>query len=133
MKSLWGQGNKYLRIKRNSVEISPQVARILLLSIVALVVVIFIASDAGLWNIWTAQKQLNNLHAQIRELESDNKYLSGEIEKLENDPFTIERVAREKYGYLRPGERVYRIILLQAEGKKGSFIAPALDRYFGKP
>lgn len=132
MKSLWGQGNKYLRVKRNTVDISPKMARILLLSTIILIGIIFIASDVGLWNIWSAQKQLKNLQAQISEYERNNEYLTEEIEKLESDPFAIEKVAREKYGYLRPGERVYRIILLQADGKKRGLLGPTLDMYNGK-
>lgn len=107
-------------------------ARILLLSTIILIGIIFIASDVGLWNIWSAQKQLKNLQAQISEYERNNEYLTEEIEKLESDPFAIEKVAREKYGYLRPGERVYRIILLQADGKKRGLLGPTLDTYNGK-
>jgi cell division protein FtsB len=113
MKSLWGHGERYLRIRRSAIDISPGVARMLVIGMIFLVVSIFIVSDVGLWNLWQAQKTLDIIESDISELESDISYLRRDISELENDPLAIERVAREIFGYMRPGERVYRIITVQ--------------------
>jgi len=36
--------------------------------------------------------------------------LRARADSLENDPFTLERIARERYGLIRDGERLYRFV-----------------------
>lgn len=127
MKSLWGQGSRYLRVRR-TVDVSPRLARALLVVIVALVALIFIAGDVGLWRLWTAQREMRDLQSKIADLESRNALLSAEIERLRTDPFAIEKVAREKYGYLRPGDRVYRIVTLPEDLEKSLSERAPIDR-----
>ena len=126
MKSLWGQGPQYLRVRR-SIDISPGFVRALIIAVVVLIGLIFVAGDVGLWKLWVAQKQMKTLNEKIAELERTNELLSAEIGRLKGDAFTIEKVAREKYGYLKPGDRVYRIITLP-ENTDRSPAARTLDR-----
>ena len=133
MKSLWGQGEKYLRIHRASIDVSPGVARMLVIGLIVLVAAIFIAGDVGFWNIWNAQKTLNDIDNDNKLLEGDISYLKTNIADLENDPFAIEKVAREKFGYMRPGERVYRIITLPPANKNGRRTPTVLDNRDANP
>ena len=127
MKSLWGQGSRYLRVRR-TVDVNPRFARAILVALVALVALIFIAGDVGVWRLWTAQREMRDLQSKIADLESRNALLSAEIERLRTDPFAIEKVAREKYGYLRPGDRVYRIVTIPEDLEKSSPARTAIDR-----
>ncbi len=127
MKSLWGQGEKYLRIHRSTIDVSPGVARILVIGLIVLVAAIFIAGDVGLWNLWKAQKTLQDLEAENNILMGDISYLRNNITELENDPFAIEKVAREKFGYMRPGDRVYRIVTVSPANKNGDKVPTVLD------
>lgn len=127
MKSLWGQGEKYLRIHRSAIDVSPGVARILVIGLIVLVAAIFIAGDVGLWNLWNAQKKLQVLDAENNVLENNISYLRKNIADLENDPFAIEKVAREKFGYTMLGERVYRIVTLPPVNKNGRKVPTVLD------
>jgi cell division protein FtsB len=133
MKSLWGQGSKYLRVKRKNLDISPRVARILLIVILVLIGVIFLAGDVGLWNLWTAQKRMKSLEQKITELERENMLLKTEIDMLRSDHFAVEKIAREKYGYIRPGEKVYRIITLPKDEKSDRAAPSYLDMQSGNP
>jgi cell division protein FtsB len=128
MKCLWGQGNRYLRITRRQADISPKLARIVLVGVLVLIAVVFFLSDVGLWNLWKAQKRINTLNMQINVLRQKNTALEEEIEKLKSEPFSIEKVARERYGYLNPGDRVYRIITLPPERENALTIPSSLDR-----
>jgi cell division protein FtsB len=134
MKSLWGPGTgtKYLRVRR-TVDISPAFARALLIAVLFIIGFIFIAGDVGLLKVWGAQRQMQNLRAKITELESKNALLGAEIDRLKSDSFTIEKVAREKYGYLKPGDKVYRIVPMSENTEKGTIAPGALDRERAKP
>jgi len=132
MKSLWGQGTRYLRVRR-TVDISPGLTRALLIGVLVLIALIFVAGDVGLWKLWVAQRQMKSLRAKIVELENKNVLLGAEIERLKGDPFTIEKVAREKYGYLKPGDKVYRIVAVPEKSEKGTIAPGAIDREGSKP
>ena len=49
------------------------------------------------------QQRLRDLHAEVERLRS-------RTDSLQKDPATIERVAREKFGLIRDGERLYRFV-----------------------
>ena len=46
------------------------------------------------------------LQTQLQIEEASSKQLQAEIDALRNDPNAIERLAREKLGYAKPGETV---------------------------
>lgn len=50
------------------------------------------------------EKQLAEEVADLRE---KNSNLKNEFDALKNDPLQIEKEAREKHGYIKPGERTY--------------------------
>lgn len=54
------------------------------------------------------RREVMRLDAQVQ-LESDAKrQLTQQVDSLNNDPKAIERLAREKLGYAKPGETVIR-------------------------
>ena len=46
---------------------------------------------------------------KVRQSEEETKQLHAQAKALEGDKKTIEKVAREKYGMVREGEKVYRV------------------------
>ncbi|HOV21503.1 MAG TPA: septum formation initiator family protein [bacterium] len=54
-------------------------------------------------------KKLHYYQDEIVKLETENKILKEKIEKIENDPYYIEKLLRENYGLIKEGEIVYRI------------------------
>jgi cell division protein FtsB len=48
------------------------------------------------------------LDAQIQKAEQERKQLETSVEALNRDPKAVERLAREKLGYAKPGETVIR-------------------------
>jgi cell division protein FtsL len=52
------------------------------------------------------QQQIYKLKAQLQVEEQKSQQLQSEISALQNDPKTVERLAREKLGYARPDEAV---------------------------
>ena len=57
-------------------------------------------------DIVSGRAQVSELDAQVRQLEANNVTQRRVVEEL-NTPEGIERVARERYGMVRPGERIY--------------------------
>jgi cell division protein FtsB len=54
------------------------------------------------------RKEVLRLDTQIHKEEETAKQLKTSIETLRNDPKAVERLAREKLGYAKPGETVIR-------------------------
>ena len=59
-----------------------------------------------LQDIVTGRAQVSELDAQVRQLEANNVTQRRVVDEL-NTPEGIERAARERYGMVRPGERIY--------------------------
>ena len=59
-----------------------------------------------LQDIVSGHAQVSELDAQVRQLEANNVTQRRVVEEL-NTPEGIERAARERYGMVRPGERIY--------------------------
>jgi cell division protein FtsB len=49
--------------------------------------------------------------------------LRVQAERLEKDPATIERVARERFGMIRDGEVLYRFVHVDPEGSRDARVA----------
>lgn len=67
-------------------------------------------NESGVVKYMKLKSQLDSLNIEIQKEEAINELLRAEIDSLKrNDPAKIERVAREKYGLIRQGEKVYRM------------------------
>jgi len=54
------------------------------------------------------RKEILRLDKQIQKEEQERKQLETAIKALNRDPKAVERLAREKLGYAKPGETVIR-------------------------
>ena len=52
------------------------------------------------------QAQILKLEGQVQAEEEKSKNLQSQIDGLQNDPKTVERLTREKLGYAKPNETV---------------------------
>ncbi len=67
-------------------------------------------NNTGVVKYIKLKKQLDSLKVETQKVDSVNEALRAEIDSLKRgDPAKIERVAREKYGMIRKGEKVYRM------------------------
>ena len=68
----------------------------------------------GVWYLPLIQKnermrrRILELDSQIQKQEEVYKQLRAAIDTLSHDPKAVERLAREKFGYAKPGETVIR-------------------------
>lgn len=59
--------------------------------------------------ILDSQRQVAAAEAELATLQAENELLSADVAALET-PAEIERLAREKLGYARPGETAYVVL-----------------------
>ena len=60
-------------------------------------------------NWWTLRQQVTDENSAIERLRVEVDSLSKVAQALETDPVIQEKVARESFGMLRPGEIEYRV------------------------
>ncbi len=77
--------------------------------------------EMGFLQFVKMQKNQQNLMIDIERLKMENNDLETRISRLRSDPETIERVARERLGLVRPGEVVFQ---LQGSGKHSGYPGP---------
>lgn len=65
--------------------------------------------DTGLVSIIHMHGMEDELIEEIAELEAEREDTEALREDLENDPWTLEKVAREEYGMIKEGETCYRV------------------------
>ncbi len=90
--------------------------RWIILGVIAIVFgYLYIGGSYGWYNMWKLRKQRAELQAELKELESRNRDLTGELELLGGDAetdertrFELERLAREEHGMAREDELIYR-------------------------
>ncbi|HET9512946.1 MAG TPA: septum formation initiator family protein [Gemmatimonadales bacterium] len=86
-------------------------ARKLILAFLALALLFALqGGEYSTWDFLTLKRQEREERARIAELEPEVDSLRREAIAVERDPATQERLARELYGMLKPGEFLYNII-----------------------
>lgn len=63
------------------------------------------------------RKEILRLNNEIKQQEELSRQLENTINAIRNDPRTVERLARERLGYAKPGETVIRF---EESAKAGS-------------
>jgi cell division protein FtsB len=69
----------------------------------------FLFSDGGLISYFKVKRGIKAANTAISALDKENGLLKNEIDKLQKDDEYLEEVVRKKHGFLREGERLYRI------------------------
>jgi cell division protein FtsB len=97
------------RIKNFIAEKTKNPKLIITLILLAVVLGFLLFSNYGLYTRLKLRDQKNDLKQQILNEQRIQDSLKREINKLKIDKNEIERVAREKYGMIKPGEKVFLI------------------------
>jgi cell division protein FtsB len=80
----------------------------MLLVFVTLVLVInALVGDRGLMETLRARRQHQELVTSIERLRAENARLRDEARRLRSDPSTIEALARQELGLIKPGEMLF--------------------------
>ena len=66
-------------------------------------------NDLGLVRMFELRSKRNLIRAEIEQIKLEISEKEEEKNRLENDPDYIEKIARENYRMVKPGEKVYRV------------------------
>ena len=66
--------------------------------------------DYGFFDVRRLEKEKAVEEQKLRDLQAELARLRTHADSLENDSATLERIAREKYGLIRDGEKLYRFV-----------------------
>jgi cell division protein FtsB len=66
-------------------------------------------AEGGVFGYIVLLKDMRTIDASIASLEKENKSLTNEIDRLQKDDRYLEQVVRTRYGFVREGEKLYRI------------------------
>ena len=97
--------------KKNKQATKKIKTRIYILSIVAFLgLITLVFSDFGLKELMHLKQQKELLNIKINNLYKQQNFLQKEMKSLENDTNYVEKIAREKFLMVKPGEKVFRVI-----------------------
>ncbi|GAB4405643.1 MAG: hypothetical protein OHK0032_00240 [Thermodesulfovibrionales bacterium] len=68
----------------------------------------FTLGDSGLLRYLELRDKKMRLEEEIKEVESKNIHLKSEIKLLKENPFYLEKHAREDFGMARPDEYIFK-------------------------
>lgn len=63
----------------------------------------------SLTRVWQMKHDVEGLEREIAGLRAETTALQAEVARLRSDPESIEKVAREALGLVKPGERVLKL------------------------
>ena len=79
---------------------------------------------------WRAKRaEYQRLQQEIEKAKLEHQQLEDHVKKLQSDPNTIVKEAREKLGYVMPGE----VILVQPQPKPDDRVSSAVAENFPDP
>jgi cell division protein FtsB len=64
--------------------------------------------EYSIFEVRRARADVEAAQAELAELHERIDSLRARVDSLENDPATLERIARERFGMIREGETLYR-------------------------
>ena len=72
--------------------------------------IVFIFGDHGLLKLYNIKNERKMIQKKISQLREEKEILKNEKSKIENDLDYIEKIAREKYKMVKPGEKIFKVI-----------------------
>ncbi len=71
---------------------------------------IFVFNDLGLLKWYSLRRERIRIQYEIDDLIQRESHLTEEIAKIKSDDTYLEKIAREKFQMVKPGEKVFRVV-----------------------
>jgi cell division protein FtsB len=104
--------NKHLRNSNlsNEHKVLDRGLKLTVLFTLLLAIYTILFGENNIFKYFDKVKIRNELLSQVESLKSENKKLQRTIDYLQNDPFYIEKKARENLGLIKEDEEVYVLV-----------------------
>lgn len=83
--------------------------------------------EYSIFELRQARIDIDEARLELAELRERIDSLSARADSLENDPVTLERIARERFGMIREGETLYRFAVPGGEEEAPEQAGPTPD------
>jgi len=87
--------------------VSPRALGTAALAVAALAIVGY--GGQSLTRVWQMKHEVESLEREIARVRKATIELREEVDWLRSDPEAIEKIARERLGFIKPGERVLKL------------------------
>ena len=104
------------RFQQQVVATQKQFIRGIIFLLCVTLLIIFIFGDHGLLQLYKLERERAKVQAQIAQLRKERERVMVEKNRLENDIQYLEKLARERYRMVKPGEKVYKVIPEKKDG-----------------
>ena len=98
------------RVQQQVAATQKQFIRGIIFLLCITLLIIFIFGDHGLLQLYKLKRDRAKVQAQISQLRKERERVMVEKNRLENDIQYLEKLARERYRMVKPGEKVYKVI-----------------------
>ncbi len=95
---------------QHQAEISGGLQKLFFFIILATLLYVFVLGNGGAIHILTLRSKKAHVENNIAELSKRSSLIAHEIDMLKSDPFFMEKLGRERYGLIRPGDKVYKLV-----------------------
>ena len=112
-KRLWQRLKRKPKPRRVQQQVSAtqkQFIRGIILLFCITLLILFIFGDHGLLQLYKLKRDRAKVQAQIAQLRKERERVMVEKNQLENDIQYLEKLARERYRMVKPGEKVYKVL-----------------------
>jgi cell division protein FtsB len=105
-------GQYLKKLLKNSIQKLPKnkVRKFIFLAWAIFFLLTYFGGDYGFVRIYRLHQKEAQLQIYYKQLQADILQLQQEKKLLEDDPFIIEKLARERFGLSRPDEKVFRFL-----------------------
>jgi cell division protein FtsB len=86
------------------------VKHLVIFGILFIIIFVYIFGDYGLYRYFLLWREERHLKSELTGLKQEAQRLETEIQLLKRqDPKYMERIAREEFGLVKPGETIYKL------------------------
>ena len=83
--------------------------RLVLAAFGAATVIVLGYGGQSLARVWHMKREVDGLEREIAGLRAETERLAAQVTRLRSDPDSIEKIAREELGLVKPGERILKL------------------------
>ncbi len=95
--------------RKSANQAQKQFVRGVFILIAITLLIIFVFGNHGLLQLYRLKSERENIQKYITELRQERESLKVEKNRLENDLDYLEKLAREKFRMVKPGEKIFKV------------------------